>query len=64
MNTGLLDDEVLTVDDVARLLKVRRKWVYDAVANNRLPHTKVGRLLRFHRNELEIYLQQNHNPGR
>ena len=62
--TALIDDEALTVDDICRLLKVKRKWVYDAVAAKRIPHTKVGRQLRFHRRELESWLQGNHIDGR
>ena len=34
--------------DVATYLKVSRNWVYDQVARGRLPHVKIGGLVRFH----------------
>jgi len=50
-----LDDlhELLTVDDVAALLKVSRKWVYEHTRSRkmprseRLPHIKLGKYVRF-----------------
>jgi len=45
--------ELLTVDDVAALLKVGRSWVYERTRPRktdrgvRLPHLKVGKYLRF-----------------
>jgi excisionase family DNA binding protein len=46
-------DELLTVDDVAALLKVSRSWVYEHTRargtprSERLPHIKVGKYVRF-----------------
>jgi excisionase family DNA binding protein len=45
--------ELLTVDDVAALLKVSRSWVYEHTrargtpTTARLPHVKVGKYVRF-----------------
>jgi len=45
--------ELLTVDEVAALLKVGRSWVYERTRSRktdrglRLPHLKVGKYLRF-----------------
>jgi excisionase family DNA binding protein len=44
---------LLTVDDVAALLKVSRSWVYEHIRSRgiprseRLPHIKVGKYIRF-----------------
>jgi excisionase family DNA binding protein len=38
---------VLTVEEIARLLRVNRKTVYDAVRARAIPFARVGRLLRF-----------------
>jgi hypothetical protein len=46
-------DELLTVDDVAALLKVRKGWVYEHIRSRgrprseQLPHIKVGKYIRF-----------------
>ena len=50
-NVGLY--ELLTVDDVAALLKVSKSWVYEHTRargtprSERLPHVKIGKYVRF-----------------
>jgi excisionase family DNA binding protein len=52
---GTADDlqELLTVEDVAALLKVSKSWVYEHTRSRavprseRLPHVKVGKYVRF-----------------
>ena len=44
--------EVATVDEVARYLRVNRKTVYEAVDKGELPGRRIGRLIRFRRDEL------------
>ena len=43
--------ELLTVDDVAALLKVSKSWVYEhtrtASRSERIPHVKIGKYVRF-----------------
>lgn len=39
--------QVLTVDEVAKLLRVNRKTLYDAISRKEIPCTKVGRVYRF-----------------
>jgi excisionase family DNA binding protein len=45
--------ELLTVDEVAALLKVSRSWVYEHTRkrgtprSGRLPHVKIGKYVRF-----------------
>ncbi len=43
-------DELLTVRDVANLLRVPTSWVYERTrrrGNDQLPHVKLGKYLRF-----------------
>lgn len=49
--------DVMTVAEVADLLRVGRNAVYDAVARNEIPHVRVGRLLRFHRSAVMQWLR-------
>jgi excisionase family DNA binding protein len=57
-------DELLTVDEVAALLKVSRSWVYERTrarhsqASERLPHIKIGKYVRFDRRALRTFLEQ------
>ena len=52
-------DELLTVQDAARFLKVSVSWVYEHVrpgADDRLPVVKLGKYLRFDRRDLRAYV--------
>jgi excisionase family DNA binding protein len=55
-------DELLTVDEVAALLKVSRSWVYEHTRkrgiprSGRLPHIKVGKYVRFDPRAVRAFL--------
>ncbi len=51
--------ELLTRDEVARLLKISRAGVYRLVERRRLPFYKVGHSLRFAKRDVLAYLSQN-----
>ena len=56
------DAELLTVNDVARLLKVPISWVYERCregATNPLPHLKLGKYLRFSKSSLFEYMDHS-----
>ena len=58
---GELDD-LLTIAEVAALLKVSKSWIYEHTregAEDRLPVVKVGKYLRFDRNDLRAYVDAN-----
>ena len=54
--------ELLTVEEVAALLKVSKSWVYEhtrsrAVAPaERLPHVRIGKYVRFDERDLRAYM--------
>ncbi len=56
-------DELLTVDDVAALLKVSRSWVYEHTRARgtpraeRLPHVKLGKYVRFEASAIRSFLE-------
>ncbi|MDE0497516.1 MAG: helix-turn-helix domain-containing protein [Acidimicrobiaceae bacterium] len=56
--SGLLDgeDEVLTPDEAAELLKLSKKTVLRHAQRGELPAAKVGRVWRFRRSELLAFL--------
>ena len=56
-------DELLTVDEVATLLKVPRSWVYEHARSpgtprsECLPHIKLGKYLRFDARAVHAFLK-------
>lgn len=51
--------EVLTVDEVAKLLRVNRKTVYEAVQRDEIPGAfHIGRVIRFGRDQLLAWAGQ------
>ena len=53
-----LDNQVLTADEVAELLRLPVSTIYDLARTGRLPHLKIGRALRFSRSDLEAHLAE------
>lgn len=43
--------------DVARFLKVSRSWVYQATEAGKVPHRRVGALLRFDPEEIRAWVR-------
>jgi len=60
-------DELLTVDEVASLLKVPKSWIYEHTRKHvgeRLPHVKPGKYLRFFECEVREFLKsKSRNRG-
>ena len=56
--------ELLTVDDVAALLRVSRSWVYEhsrsrqTARSDRSPHIKIGKYVRFEPSAVRAFLQR------
>lgn len=56
--------ELLTVDEVAKVLKVSRSWVYEHTRargiprSERLPHIKIGKYVRFEARAVREFLER------
>jgi hypothetical protein len=53
--------ELLTVDDLARLWKLPKSWVYERTrrrGREQLPHVKLGKYLRFEEWAVRQYLER------
>jgi excisionase family DNA binding protein len=48
---------LMTVAEVARMLNVKRSWVYGKVATREIPHMHVGRYPRFVRDDVLAWLR-------
>lgn len=53
-----LDQQLLTADEVADLLRLPTSTVYDLTRTGRLPHLRIGRAIRFSRSDLEVFLAE------
>ncbi len=54
-------NRLLTVGEVAELLRVPRSWVYERTRKRgleRLPHLKLGKYLRFEEGAVREFLEQ------
>lgn len=53
---------LLTVDQVCKLLQVKRNWIYDEVQAGRFPVKRLGRLLRFRPEDIDAHLDGRWPP--
>lgn len=54
----------LTVEEAAELLRVKMTWLYERTRTNQVPHVKLGKYVRFDRDELLAWAAQFHRDGR
>ena len=57
------DNKYLTVDDVAALMQVSNKTVYDWCSKGYLPCLKFGRLVRIDKNDLLTRIEEIKNES-
>ena len=55
-------DDLLTVVEVAQWLNVPRRWVYDRARRGDLPSGRVGKYLRFRRQDVATFIEQTFTP--
>jgi excisionase family DNA binding protein len=53
----------LTVEEAAALLRVKVSWLYERTRTNEVPHLKIGKYLRFDRQELLAWTRQFRRDG-
>ncbi|MFB3818194.1 MAG: helix-turn-helix domain-containing protein [Candidatus Methylomirabilales bacterium] len=53
----------LNVDEAAALIGVKKSWLYERTRTNSVPHLKIGKYLRFDRDELTAWLAQFRRDG-
>lgn len=57
------DGDVMTVDDVAAMLKIGRAAVYESVSRDEIPHRRVGKQIRFSRQGIMRWLASWSSQG-
>lgn len=56
-------DHLLTVNELSRWLKVDESTIRKKVCYGKIPHIKIGRLVRFRRNEIEAWINEQSMPS-
>ena len=56
-----MNDEILTLKEVAQYLKLAEKTAYRLAAEGKLPGFKVGGSWRFKRQDMETWIEDNKN---
>ena len=51
--------ELLTPEEVCGILRIKKQRLYEWVHYKRIPHVKVGRFLRFSKEQIELWLNEN-----
>lgn len=57
-------EQLLTIDELSRLLKIKKSTIYHWTSAGFVPHTKVGRFIRFRASDVEKWLQARQRDGR
>lgn len=52
-------ESLLTIDELSTYLNVPKKTIYDMVYTKRIPYGKVGRLLRFDKQLIDMWITKN-----
>lgn len=66
MTTEQARSPLMTVDQVAGILQVKKSWIYAQTrlrGHERLPHTRVGRYVRFTQQDLDAILKKWNPEG-
>ncbi len=61
-NSKSNDNELMTVDELASYLKVKKSYIYDKVHSKSIPFLKNGNTLRFRRKHIDLWLQNPYHP--
>jgi excisionase family DNA binding protein len=59
-----MDKEYHSIDEVSQHLGLKKPTLYALVAAGKIPHYRIGRLIKFKRSDLDQWMEKNkRNPG-
>ena len=58
-----MTDEILTLKEVAKYLKLAEKTAYRLAAEGKLPGFKVGGSWRFKQSDIDAWIKEQHNQS-
>ena len=51
-----MNDEILTIDELAAYLKISKSTLYKLAVNGKLPGQKIGKRWRFHKDAIDTWV--------
>lgn len=51
--------KLLTVEEVAEHLNVKKSWIYDRTRHEKMPHYHIGKYVRFDLDEIEEWIRNS-----
>ena len=54
--------ELLSVDDLSEYLNIKKSTIYCLVENRKLPHYRIGRLIRFKQGDVDAWMEKQKEP--
>ena len=57
-----MDEKILDIDEAAKLLKVSKDTLYRLAKRRQVPHKRLGRQYRFHRDVLDEFVRNGVDP--
>ena len=58
-SSSVPQDEILTIDECAAFLHIKKATVYTMVSERRIPFMKQGKMLKFSKNDLTTWLKES-----
>jgi excisionase family DNA binding protein len=52
-------DNIMTIPEVARYLKISKSKVYSLVQRRKIPHVRIGRNVRVRQSDLRAWIEKN-----
>jgi excisionase family DNA binding protein len=59
MDYSIKEGDLLTTDDICRLLKVKKPYIYQLTHKGKIPFIKIEGIIRFRATEISKWLQEN-----
>ena len=57
------DNELMTVEETAKYLKVSKSFVYEKIHKKEIPFHKVGKFPRFRKSHIDIWIKNPYHPA-
>jgi excisionase family DNA binding protein len=54
--TTTATERLLRIEDVIEMTGMKRDWIYEQVREDRIPHVRLGRKVRFRRESIEAWI--------
>jgi excisionase family DNA binding protein len=58
-----VQDAILTPNQLADYLQISKQWVYERVSLGEIPHTRVGKYLRFRKSDIDKWMGSRSVPA-